>query len=106
MLLEPRLCLQVVQVSSHHNNLRIKVLACQVMYMLLELCCYIVMFGETQVWPGLTPFQIMYRVTVRKEKPETAHLPLYMQKICQSCSEEISLKPPSNVVLQRLLSMT
>ena len=63
----------------------------------------LVMFGETQVWPELTPFQIMYRVTVHKEKPETAHLPLYMQKFCQSCFEEISLRPPSNVMLQCLL---
>lgn len=32
-----------------------------------------VLFGEQPLWAGLNPYQIMYRVTINGEKPDTAH---------------------------------
>ena len=34
----------------------------------------LVLFGETPVWPALSPFQIMYKVAVCNQRPETGHL--------------------------------
>ena len=66
----------------------------------------LVLFGGIQVWPGLSPYQIMFKVAVSKEKPETAHLPPPLREVCQSCFEEVSLRPPANKVLQAILNMT
>lgn len=35
----------------------------------------VVLFGESPVWPGLPPYQIMYKVAVANEKPSIGHLP-------------------------------
>lgn len=44
-----------------------------------------VLFGEQPLWAGLNPYQIMYRVTINGEKPDTAHLVPPVQAICEEC---------------------
>ena len=65
----------------------------------------LVIFGETQVWPGLSPYQIMFKVGVCNEKPTTTHLPLKVQKVCQSCFESVRLRPSAHKLLQSVLYM-
>ena len=64
-----------------------------------------VLFGETQVWPGLSPYQIMYKVAVNREKPDTAHLVPPVRAVCEACFEEMSSRPPINQVLKDMLML-
>ena len=64
-----------------------------------------VLFGETQVWPGLSPYQIMYKVAVNQEKPDTACLVPQVRAICEACFEELSSRPPINQVLRDVLML-
>ena len=49
-----------------------------------------VMFGEQPLWAGLNTYQMMYRVTIKGEKPDTAHLVPPVQAICEECFEKLS----------------
>ena len=66
----------------------------------------VVLFGESPVWPSLTPFQIMYKVTVANEKPHTNHLHPKVQGVCDKCFCDVSSRPSSNEVLESLLNMS
>ena len=66
----------------------------------------LVLFGETPVWPALSPFQIMYKVAVCNQRPETGHLLPQIQDLCDTCFAEVSLRPSANLVLQAILNMT
>ena len=35
----------------------------------------VVLFGEQPLWPGLSPYQILCKVTVMREQPPVDHLP-------------------------------
>ena len=63
----------------------------------------VVLFGEKPVWPGLSPYQIMCKVAVCNERPATAHLPQAFQDICNECFEQVSLHPPVNKILWKLI---
>ena len=63
----------------------------------------LVFFGERQVWTSLSPFQIMYKVTIEQKMPDIAHLPPSVQEVCKMCFSEVSLRPPANRVLQYIL---
>ena len=63
----------------------------------------LVLFGEGQVWTFLSPFQIMYKVTIEEKMPDIAHLPPSVQEVCKMCFSEVSLRPPANRVLQYIL---
>jgi len=65
-----------------------------------------ILFGETQVWPGLSPFQIVYKVAVCGDKPNTSHLLSPIKAVCQSCFSDVSCRPPANHVLKVLLFST
>ena len=39
----------------------------------------LVVFGERPVWPGLSMYQIMFKVTVQSAKPDTSFLPSPMR---------------------------
>ncbi len=64
-----------------------------------------VLFGEQPVWPGLSAFQIMCKVTVAGEKPPTSHLPCGIQRLCSLCFNDLSARPSIASVLQTLLSI-
>ena len=63
----------------------------------------LVLFTGKQVWPGLSPFQIMYKVAVCNEKPQTVYLSPPVKDVCQACFDELSLRPSASGVLQSLL---
>lgn len=63
----------------------------------------LITFGETQVWPGLSPFQIMYKVAVCGEKPNTSYLLPPIKAVCNSCFNTVLCRPPANHVLKVLL---
>ena len=65
----------------------------------------LVLFGETQVWPGLSHYQIMFKVAVCNESPNTEHLPIPLKDVCCLCFNEVQLRPPANIVLQHLISI-
>ena len=65
----------------------------------------LVLFGESPVWPGLAPFQIMYKVAVCKDAPQTSHLPPKVKELCDSCFVDVSSRPSANLILLRVLSL-
>ena len=65
----------------------------------------LVLFGESPVWPGLAPYQIMFKVAVEKEAPGTSHLPTKVKELCDSCFEQVSSRPSANCILLRVLSL-
>ena len=48
-------------------------------------CVLIELFGGRSVWQGLTPFQIMCKVAVEKQKPQYDHLPVAVQEVVSRC---------------------
>ena len=57
-----------------------------------------VLFGEQPLWAGLNPYQIMYRVTINGEKPDTAHFVPPVQRF-----EKLSSRPSISQVLKDVL---
>ena len=57
-----------------------------------------VLFREQPLWAGLNPYQIMYRVTINGEKPDTAHFVPPVQ-----CFEKLSSRPSISQVLKDVL---
>ena len=65
----------------------------------------VVLFGESPVWPGLPPYQIMYKVAVANEKPSIGHLPPKVQELCSKCFDDKSVCPTANIVFMEMLKM-
>ena len=65
----------------------------------------LVLFGETQIWPGLSPYQIMFQITVSNAKPNTSFLPSPMRDIVETCLDDISRRPTARQVLKCLLCL-
>ena len=51
----------------------------------------LVLFSEKPVWPKLSPYQIMFKVTVSGEKPDTTVLPSQLQEVCRACFRDVAL---------------
>ena len=66
-------------------------------------CVLIELFGEKQVWCGLSHFQIMYKVGVELQPPEHDHLPEKIQSICASCIAQHDHRATAMQVLKALL---
>ena len=67
-------------------------------------CVLIELFGEKQVWRGLSHFQIMYKVGIKLQTPAEHHyLPPNIQKICASCLAEQDHHATAKEVLKALL---
>ena len=65
----------------------------------------LVVFTERPVWEGLSPYQIMYKVSVNNETPSTVDLDKDMCVLCESCFHDKSHRPTSAEVLLKLLSI-
>ena len=63
----------------------------------------LVVFMERPLWEGLSPFQIMYKVTVENASPDTDGLESVMEVLCKQCFDERILKSSSSQVLDALL---
>ena len=66
-------------------------------------CVLIELFGEKQVWCGVTHFQIMYKVGVELQPPEHDHLPEKIWSICASCISQHDHRATAMQVLKALL---
>ncbi len=64
------------------------------------------LFTEAPLWPGLSPYQILYQVTVRSEHPELGGVPEEIQAICKACFNDIQHRPPMSMVLSSLIGST
>ena len=64
-------------------------------------CVMIVIFSEQSIWPELTPFQIMVKVTVDKDKPSALKVGnKEIKELCESCTD--ATRPSIEQVLQTL----
>ena len=68
-------------------------------------CVLIVLYTERVLWPGLTPFQIMVKLTVEDVKPDTRELPVDMRQVCTRCTSDVAGRPSMVEILQELLRM-
>ena len=62
-----------------------------------------VMFTEQPLWPSLTPFQIMHKVTIEKERPSVVGLDPSIGKVCTKCFHTIEERPLIKVILHDLI---
>ena len=67
-------------------------------------CVVITLFRGMPLWPELTPFQIMCKVTVQKEKPCMSGLPQLLKTLCTKCLDNCILDRPSVVDVQKELA--
>ena len=65
----------------------------------------LVLFTERPLWPSLTPFQIMHKVTIENEKPDTTSLPPNLVSVCSKCFEEMNSRPLISVILKELINI-
>ena len=65
----------------------------------------LVVFTERPIWEGLSPYQIMYKVSVENAVPDTTDLDEEMAALCKSCFNDKSRRPASAQVLLRLVAM-
>lgn len=65
----------------------------------------VVMFSEQPLWPSLTPFQIMHKVTIQKERPSVLGLEPNIGQVCTKCFQTIETRPSMKVVLHDLLEI-
>ena len=63
------------------------------------------LFGEKPLWPPLSWYQIMYRVSVEGQFPTCAHLPQPLQKVCGMCLTNKASRAPSAMVLKSLCEL-
>ena len=63
------------------------------------------LFGGKPLWPSLTHFQIMYKVTVLEEFPAYDHLPPNIRDICSMCMVKSECRAQMKQVLYELLRL-
>ena len=68
-------------------------------------CVVVILFTERVLWPGLTPYQIMVKITVENEKPDTNDLTPNVYKLCGECVSDISNRPLIMTIHQELLQI-
>lgn len=66
-------------------------------------CIVIVIYSRKPLWPGLTPYQIVVKVTVEEEKPDTRDLPPSIKSVCDLCVA--NSRPSIIAILQSLLKL-
>ena len=64
-----------------------------------------ILFGEKPLWPGLSAFQVMCKVTIEAVKPALGHLPGCIQALCYQCFADVSVRPCIGAVLANLLKI-
>jgi serine/threonine protein kinase len=58
---------------------------------------------ERVLWPGLNAFQIMRKVTVENQKPNTEGMSGDIKSVCNMCFCEVRERPMITVILKSLL---
>lgn len=68
-------------------------------------CLLLTIFSSLPLWPGLTPFQIMSKVTISNLRPDTTMLSPRMKLICDTCLVDKTSRLSIDKVLQSLLKL-
>lgn len=68
-------------------------------------CILLVLYSGLALWPGLTPFQIMTKVTIENKKPDTSSLLSCIKSICDDCFAMVAQRPNIFSVLRSLLNL-
>ena len=55
------------------------------------------------LWPNLTPYQIVAKVTVNNELPDISDLTCGMKSVCNKCPLLMESRPKITAVLQYLM---
>lgn len=66
-------------------------------------CVMITLYQEQMLWPGLSQYQILCKVTIENEKPEMSKLSGEILCIAEKCLSNIQERPLIQHVLERLL---
>jgi hypothetical protein len=64
-----------------------------------------VVFTEKPLWSGLSPYQIMMKVTVENVAPNAAGVLPKIKELCNSCTSDIKARPSIVSILQGLLKL-
>lgn len=64
----------------------------------------LVTFGGKPMWPGLSPFQIMCKITVENKVPDTSHLQIGLGNLCQEFSP-VNCRPNINYIFKKFMSV-
>ena len=68
-------------------------------------CVIVTLYSEVPLWPGLTPFQIMCKVTIHKEKPGTmSDVPGELRVLCEKCLDYNIANRPTIIEVQKGLA--
>lgn len=67
-------------------------------------CVLITLFRGLPLWPELTPYQIMCKVTVQKEKPCMAGLPEELKSLSTKCLDNFITGRPHIIEVQKELA--
>ena len=67
-------------------------------------CVIVTLYREVPLWPGLTPFQIMCKVTIHKEKPGMSDVPGELRVLCEKCLDYDIASRPSIIEVQKGLA--
>lgn len=65
----------------------------------------VVLFNELPLWPSLTPFQIMHKVTIERETPSIIGLDPSVGGVCAKCFHTIETRPPIQEILRNLIDI-
>ena len=67
-------------------------------------CVIVTLYSEVPLWPGLTPFQIMCKVTIHKEKPDMSDVPGELRVLCEKCLDYNIANRPAIIEVQKGLA--
>ena len=66
-------------------------------------CVLIVLFQERVLWPGLTPYQILCKVSVQNQLPDMSDLRGDVKSVCGRCLLPFESRPQAGSILQAIL---
>ena len=68
-------------------------------------CVVIVLLQERVLWPGLTPYQILCKVSVENEMPNMLDLKGDVKSVCERCLSPIDSRPVVGSILQAFINI-
>ena len=66
-------------------------------------CVMVVTIQERMLWPNLTPYQIVAKVTFNNELPDISDFTGDMKSVCNKCVLSMESRPNITSVLQDLM---
>ena len=69
-------------------------------------CVMIVLFQERVLWPNLNPYQILCKVSINNESPDTSYLKGDLKSLCERCVRSMDTRPVAYDVLCSLFNIS